>query len=759
MLSLREKFLFGDKVIPILKKYWKSAAAASVSFILCRFTLGDSFHPLSLACLSAAGAELFPFSLLGSVLGTFTFLLGKNSLRYLAAILLFTAFRYAFYMFFKRTSPTAEAVMAAVSLLLTALAFVLSDFSPFYLFIYIAEALIAFACSLIFRKSRECIKSSAPPNAASLLSLFFSLSLVYISLFDVRILGISPLRILAAVTVCCACFYLRPDFLLAIGIIFGICGFIKGDIASLLIFPSGALACLAFIPAGKIFSGAAFFVVALFMLLLNGIDKASVIMLAEIFSAIVTALLIPEKFFAGLSVLKKDSFGIILKNASAYRLDKASKALKEIGELTERVSGEVEKLKCEPMESYVQNSVNRVCRKCKNSPTCWQRYYDRSIEEVRKLFIDGKNGLPLDMDSFRKMTDCIKCGLMEDVITEQSKKYSDFLRSKSYSQNIRYIMCDQFFGMSDLLLSLSRELSSVIPLDEKEEKSCREILEAAGAIEENGFAKKDIRGNFFLSFLFENSSLRKISLRDLTFCLSEALKSPLSLPLREECQEGFTRLSWQTQPPFICEADYFQRASEDKSLCGDSAQISSDICGNPTYFLSDGMGVGTDAAIDSTMTTSLLSRLIASGASFPAALKLVSSSLLSLKEERLCTVDFLHPDLFNCTLSFYKAGAAPSYLLREGKCFKIGKSALPAGILGGAEAAKSVFSLKDGDMVLMVTDGITETGEDWLLTSLAPLYELRPLEICKKVVELAQARSVTGRCDDMTALAVKFNLR
>ena len=204
------------------------------------------------------------------------------------------------------------------------------------------------------------------------------------------------------------------------------------------------------------------------------------------------------------------------------------------------------------------------------------------------------------------------------------------------------------------------------------------------------------------------------------------------------------------------EFDYFQRASENKRICGDSCETAVSLSGDPLFFLSDGMGVGGDAAVDSTMTTCLLSHLISSGAAFPSALKLASASLLSIKDERLCTVDFLSPDLFKGTLTFYKAGAAPSYLLREGRCFKIGKSALPAGILGGAEAAKSVFSLKSSDLVLMVTDGITETGEDWLLSSLPPLCDLSPIEICKEVIELASKRSLTGRCDDMTAMVIKF---
>ena len=759
MLSLKEKSLWKDKVQTAFKKYGKSAAVTFLSFIFCKFKVGNSFHPLPLACLSAAGAEFFPFSLLGSVLGTFIFLLGKNSLRYLAAILLFSVLRYGFYTFFSGTSPVAEASMAAVSLLATGLVFIISDFSVSYLFIYLGEALIAFACSLIFRKSMECLERDVPLNPVSVLSLSLTLSLIYISLLDFTLFKISPFKIIAVIMVCCASFYLKPVCPLVLGIIFGICGFIKGDISSLLIFPAGALASLAFLPAGKLFSALSFLISAMFLLLLKGIDTNALFTFAETLTGVTISFFVPKNLLKELSFLKEDFTGTILKNASAYRLLKTSKALDEIGHVTEKVSKEVEKLKGEPMEIHVQNAISKVCRKCKNSPTCWQRYYDRSMQEVRKLFTDGKNGLPLDMDSFRKMTDCIRCNTMEDTIGEEAKKYSDFLKTKSYSQNIRYIMCDQFSGMSDLLLSLSEEVSSIIPLEEREEKSCEEILKSAGAIKDKGFAGKDKYGNFSLSFLFPNASLRKISLADLTFCLSETLKSPLSPPVKEREQENFTRLFWRTQPPFISEFDYFQRASENKRLCGDSVESSFDLSGNPLYFLSDGMGVGGDAAVDSTMTTNLLSRLIGSGASFPAALKLVSSSLLSLKEERLCTVDFLCPDLFKGTLSFYKAGAAPSYLLREGKCFKIGKSALPAGILGGAEAAKSVFSLKDGDMVLMVTDGITETGEDWILSSLPPLYELNPLEICKEIIELAANRSITGRCDDMTALAVKFKLR
>ena len=753
MLTLREKFKFKEDTSRKLRSIAKPSCIALFSFVFCNFRLGECFFPIVLS-VPASVESFLPLSLFASAAGIFVFMIGRNSLRYLSSLLLSGSLLFLFPDFFKGRQLLKSGFFA-LCLFATGIPFIFSDFSISLLFIYISEALICFAFSAVLKRCCEALCKEMPLNGCDFLAIGVTAAFLYISTADFKLLGLSVAKILSVSVIFAFVLHLSPAFSLSAGILLGLCGYIKGDILSILIFPAGAMASCAFLPAGKILSAAAFFSLSVFMVILKGVDESFIFLASEIAIGLLSGCFLPKSLFSPLVISKEKDMDVNLKNASSYQIQKTAKALDEIGSITEKVSKEFEKLHGEPMEKHIKIAVDKACRKCKNSPTCWQRYYDRTNEEVRKLFIDGKNGLPLDTKSFFEATECTNCGEIEKYVKEEACKYASFLRSRASSQNIRFIMCDQFSGFSCLLKALDEEVSKTEPLDEKERKGCEEILKSAGCLEKGCFAGKNTDGTYMISFLFPSASLQKISVKEITKALSEALKAPLAEPMREK-EDDLIRLFWYTEPPFSVEFDYYQRASENKRICGDSFETAVGLSGNPLFFLSDGMGVGGDAAVDSAMTTCLLSRLMAAGASFPSALKLVSASLLSIKDERLCTVDFLSPDLYKGTLTFYKAGAAPSYLLREGRCFKISKSALPAGILGGAEAADSTFSLKNADLVLMVTDGITETGEDWILSSLPSFCDLTPIDICREIIDLAQKRSITGRCDDMTAAAIRF---
>lgn len=127
------------------------------------------------------------------------------------------------------------------------------------------------------------------------------------------------------------------------------------------------------------------------------------------------------------------------------------------------------------------------------------------------------------------------------------------------------------------------------------------------------------------------------------------------------------------------------------------------------------MGIGSPAAVDATLCTDLLDRLLTAGSDFGAALRLVNAALLSGGgEERLCTVDAAILDLFTCRLDLFKAGAAPTYILRQGRAAVVETPSLPAGILDGAQAEHTALTLAEGDLIVMVSDGLTDSGGGWI---------------------------------------------
>ena len=138
--------------------------------------------------------------------------------------------------------------------------------------------------------------------------------------------------------------------------------------------------------------------------------------------------------------------------------------------------------------------------------------------------------------------------------------------------------------------------------------------------------------------------------------------------------------------------------------------------------LADGMGSGEEARRESALTCRLLRQFLEAGIEPEAALKTLNSAMALRGAE---TGSFTTIDLCICdgdgAVSFYKYGAAPSYLKKGGIVRRVTGGGLPAG-LRGSPASPDVtrVTLEEGGFVVMISDGVADAGRDeWLMNLLA----------------------------------------
>ena len=111
---------------------------------------------------------------------------------------------------------------------------------------------------------------------------------------------------------------------------------------------------------------------------------------------------------------------------------------------------------------------------------------------------------------------------------------------------------------------------------------------------------------------------------------------------------------------------------------------------------------------------------------------------------------------------FIKLGASASYISRGGRVISLRSASLPAGILKQVTLEKNEMQLKDGDMVFLVTDGVTDAldGEErtsaWLREKLAERPMANPQEAAEYILHAAKKERRDGRTDDMTVVAGRF---
>jgi hypothetical protein len=116
-------------------------------------------------------------------------------------------------------------------------------------------------------------------------------------------------------------------------------------------------------------------------------------------------------------------------------------------------------------------------------------------------------------------------------------------------------------------------------------------------------------------------------------------------------------------------------------------------------------------------------------------------------------IDLMELDLVSGECEFYKSGAAPSYVYRNGGLFKLRSCTMPIGILDEADTKSVKFDLSAGDVVVMMSDGVT-CGEDecaWLFELLLQNVGRAPLE---RIADLILKYAVGHGSDDDISVAV-----
>ena len=173
--------------------------------------------------------------------------------------------------------------------------------------------------------------------------------------------------------------------------------------------------------------------------------------------------------------------------------------------------------------------------------------------------------------------------------------------------------------------------------------------------------------------------------------------------------------------------------------------------------LSDGMGTGTRAAIDSVMTANLTARLLRAGFSPENALKTVNCALLvKSADETLATLDILKIDLEGGRASFYKAGAGFSVIGKSDKTVIVEKSSMPLGILESTAFEKSEIDLNSGDTVIIMSDGANVIPHKEF-KELIRSYKNEGMRVLSEaIVNEALTYSLSGKHDDITVCCVRI---
>ncbi len=173
--------------------------------------------------------------------------------------------------------------------------------------------------------------------------------------------------------------------------------------------------------------------------------------------------------------------------------------------------------------------------------------------------------------------------------------------------------------------------------------------------------------------------------------------------------------------------------------------------------LSDGMGTGKEANLQSSLSLSFLEDFLSAGFDTLQALRLINSVLLlRSNEDTYATLDIALIDLANGDCEFIKLGANTTYIKRDKKVEQLTCKSLPAGILKRIEPQSASLMLEPGDYIIMMSDGVHSPLDNWAIPFLKSQPNSSPQILTDSIMKEAIKRHGDEITDDMCILVSKI---
>lgn len=462
--------------------------------------------------------------------------------------------------------------------------------------------------------------------------------------------------------------------------------------------------------------------------------------------------------------------GSVFKELFAERIKNWARVFNELSRTFEQVSSTAGQSREEESLQKLLNQVGeKVCGDCTFYRTCWEREFYKTYQGLIDLLalveIYGKVSPDNLNDEIKR-----RCSRTKELAITISCLYETYNLNRYWSRRLlesREIVAEQLKGISEVMANLPCELEFEVEAGEVGPALRKKLKEAGAQVESLAVYRRE-DGGIEVSLTHLPCGGRMECRDVITPLLSSLLERPLYLAapvctVKEGDYACHLRLYPDLNYRLVLGAAGMGKNGS--FVSGDGHAFFHLKGGRFGLVLSDGMGVGPRAALESGTTISLLRHLLESGFGQELAIKTVNSILvLRSPGESFATVDLAVVNLYSGQADFVKIGAVPTFIIRGGRVGQIKASSLPVGILEDIEVASLNRALEPGDVLVMVTDGVLDAyhgagdREEWLAEVLPDVADMPPQEMAELLLKLAQtgAGGATRVPDDMTVVVVRL---
>lgn len=393
-----------------------------------------------------------------------------------------------------------------------------------------------------------------------------------------------------------------------------------------------------------------------------------------------------------------------------------------------------------------EDVVNAVCTYCTRKSYCWKNNYNSTKSGFMKL----SSMTEFSDETFPyEISECIyKSGLIEFYRKMSAEKAKERIISLRHSENMM-LLSEQMKTLEEIINSAGERMD--VRFSAPVSKMVKNKLNKFGFFPSEVIAYYDERNRLHTEIYFSrrNSPENFTRICDL---VSDELRIPLD-SVQPVSSGKQVRIRLFERPKYKLDVYSTSVCAED-SENGDTSAVFGDGMGCSYVILSDGMGSGKNAAVESRMVVQMFKRLICSGIEYPSAVKLINSVMMTKSpDETFATLDVVRIDLETCNLTVIKSGATATLIRHRGNVMKIISPTFPIGIYSKSEIFSCQCDFDENDIIIMFSDGISENEYRFIKELLLSSDDLKKIvdEICAK----ADVFNPTLHSDDITVIGIR----
>lgn len=402
----------------------------------------------------------------------------------------------------------------------------------------------------------------------------------------------------------------------------------------------------------------------------------------------------------------------------------------------------------------LDETAERVCKGCKMCGKCWQADFRRTYKNVLGLIGIIETEGKLTSDNIPQHF-CERCVRTDDFIMEINHVYELYKRDvlrRSDAVVTRNLIACQYGELQSLMLGMASDIEDGFTFLEREEERIVEELDKHGIMPYEVSAIESTSGRCEV-YLRLPPVIKQTAVEGI---ISDVLGQNVTY---EETEGGLSK--YVSKPNYAFDTAVLQLPQDGSAANGDSVTAFVTDDNKFCAIMADGMGSGSEAQYESAAVLRLLTGFLKSGFSVKTALGILNSAMcLNINNETYSTVDIMQVDLYTGEAEFFKIGSAETLVLTGGEVEVLSSSSVPVGILSDIRLGSRKISLHEGDIVLMMTDGITEVGytvsrTEWIKNLIIKPYDTME-QLAGDIMDTALEKNRGVARDDMSVMAMRI---